>query len=100
MSVEKTIKVKVLKPIGYGGRVEKGEVIEMTEAYVASFGPEYVVPATSAEAEEVDATEEGEEVALKELTLSELREKAKSLDLSTAGTKADLIERIELAQEA
>lgn len=99
MSVEKTIKVKVLKPIGYGGRVEKGEVIEMTEAYVASFGPEYVVPATSAEAEEADTTA-GEEKPLKELSLSELREKAKSLDLSTAGTKADLIERIELAQEA
>lgn len=99
MSVEKTIKVKVLKPIGYGGRHEAGAIIDMTEGYVDSFGPEYVVPADSASAEEADTTT-GEEKELSDLTVSELREKAKSLDLPSGGSKADLIERIELAKNA
>lgn len=98
MSAEKTIKVKVLKPIGYGGRQEPGAIIDMTEGYVASFGPEYVVPANSAEAETADATT-GEEKELSDMTVGELREKAKSLDLPSGGSKADLIERIELAKE-
>lgn len=97
MIVEKTIKVKVLKPIGYGGRVEKGEVIEMSEDYVNSFGPEYVVPVDSAEADETGSTE-GDEKPLDEQNLTELRATAKSLDLSTSGSKADLVERIELAK--
>jgi glycerol-3-phosphate cytidylyltransferase-like family protein len=96
---EKTVKVKVLKPIGYGGRVEKGEVIEMTEDYVKSFGPDYVVLADSAEADEAGATE-GDAKELSDMTVGELREKAKSLDLPSGGSKADLIERIELAQNA
>lgn len=90
------MKVKVLKPIGYGGRIERGEIIEMSEDYVKSFGPEYVVPAESAEAEEAGAGVE-ETKPLDEQTLSELRATAKSLNLSTAGTKADLVERIKLA---
>lgn len=96
---EKTVKVKVLKPIGYGGRHEAGAIIDMTEGYVASFGPEYVVPADSASVEKADTTT-GEEKELSDLTVSELREKAKSLDLPSGGSKADLIERIELAQNA
>lgn len=99
MSAQKTIKVKVLKAIGYSGRVERGEVIEMTEDYVAAFGPEYVVPVDSVSAEDADTTV-GEEKALKEMTLKELRDKAKSLDLPSGGSKADLIERIELAKNA
>ena len=91
------MKVKVLKPIGYGGRVERGEIIEMSEDYVKSFGPEYVVPVDSAEADETDTTD-GDEKPLDEQSLSELRATAKSLNLSTAGTKADLVERIELAR--
>lgn len=34
---------KVLKPIAEGGRVERGEIIELTEERAAAIGPEYVV---------------------------------------------------------
>lgn len=35
---------KVLKPIGWSGRRERGEVIEMTEAEASAFGPDYLEP--------------------------------------------------------
>ena len=90
--------MKVLKPIGYGGRHERGAILEMEETYVASFGPEYVVPVDSVETEDTGNDVEGEK-EIGAMTVGELREKAKSLGLSTSGTKADLVERIELSQE-
>lgn len=36
------MQVRILKPLAYDGRRERGEVIEMDVATVASYGPEYV----------------------------------------------------------
>lgn len=33
---------KVLKPIGWSGRRERGEVIEITEAEASAYGPDYL----------------------------------------------------------
>jgi len=87
---------KVLKPIGYGGRQEKGAVIEIDEAYAKAIGSEYVVEAGKGE---VATTETVEEKAVEEMSLAELKAKAKALKLPATGSKADLIERINLASK-
>ena len=84
---------KVINPIAHplGGRVERGEVILLTESEALNFGAN-VSPVIS---EKVEV--KVEEVSIEKLSLLELRAKAKELDLSTSGSKADLIERISLS---
>ena len=85
-------KFKVQYPVAYGGRREKGEILELTEEQASRLG-DAVSPVES----EVTAPEEVEEKDLDEMSADELKEKAIELELPTSGTKADLIERITLA---
>mgnify|MGYP003402565881 CR=1 FL=1 len=87
---------KVLKPIGYGGRQEKGAVIEIDEAYAKAIGSEYVVEADKGEVA-TDTTVV--EKPVDKMSLAELKDKAKQLKLPATGSKADLIERINLASK-
>lgn len=85
---------EVLKPIGYGGRQEKGAILELPEDVASAFGSEYV--RESNKEATVVAKGEKEETPLKGMKLAELRKKAKELGLDESGTKPDLIDRITL----
>lgn len=87
---------KVLNPIGYSGRVERGEVIEMADDVAANYGPEYVELFSTVEEK---AIEDDTETDVTKLTVAQLRIKAEEMGLATTGTKADLIERITLSIE-
>lgn len=41
---------RALRPLGLGTRVEAGEVVELTDAEAASWGPDYVISITDEEA--------------------------------------------------
>ena len=88
---------KVLKPIGYGGRIEKGEIVELPTEIAENFGSEYVELVSTETEKEIEQETEQD---ITKLTLAQLRIKAEELKLSTTGTKADLIERITLALDA
>ncbi len=53
---------KVLKPIGWSGRRERGEVLEMTEAEASAFGPDYLEPVVP----KTDEKDAGDELPTKE----------------------------------
>jgi len=89
-------KYKVLLPIAYGGRSEKGSVVEMSDDEAKAYGPDYVQPFTAHTTEDVLE----DETALADMSLIALKNKAKALGLSTGGGKADLIERITLHTDA
>jgi len=88
-------KYKVLQPIGYGGRQEKGTILEIEESYAEAIGSDFVVEVGK---DEVASSEAGSETSVDEMSLAELKDKAKELKLPVGGSKADLIERIKLAQ--
>lgn len=75
-----------------GDRVPRGTELEMSQEDAARFG-EQVVPAGEAQAEPVA---EVEQKALEDMTKAELEGEAAKRGISTSGTKADLIERIQL----
>lgn len=109
------------------GRVPKGAIVELTTKEAAAFGDEYLEP-TKEKAEnksfgvnedptatqtisgdpvETKATGDDEtdpantdEDDLSAKSNKELKEIAKSLELPTSGTNADLVERITLAKAA
>lgn len=95
--MNETKKYKVVKPIGWNGRREKNAIVNLTEDEASAFGPEYVIPFK--EEEEKVPEESLQEKPLAELSLSELRRLATELKLSITGSKADLVERIELARK-
>lgn len=80
-----------------GDRIEKGEVVDIKESLAQSIGADYLKPVDEADAKEVATEPEVEETDLESLSHAELKEKAEELGLSTKGNKADLIERISLA---
>lgn len=88
-------KYEVLKPIGFGGRREKGEILDLSKAEADNFGAEYVKEVGASEA--IKKTVEKKPVD--KMTLKELQAFAKELELDTAGSKADLVERITLHLE-
>lgn len=88
-------KYKVLNPISFGGRRERGEIVEMTDETAKAIGPDYVI-----EAGKTETVSEPEEVkGIEEMSKSELMVEAEKRGLAKSGSKADLIERIELAEE-
>lgn len=101
MSQDTRKQYKVLRPIGFSGRQERGTVVSMTDDEARAFGPEFVVPFVAGE-EVADApakpTVETEDLSA--LKVAELREMAEGLGLDTDGTKADLVERITLHKNA
>lgn len=90
------MKYKILLPIAYGGRIEKGTVCELPEDVARAYGSEYVVPADTHDT--VDAVID--ETPIADMTLLQLRDKAEALGLSKGGSKTDLIERITLHTES
>lgn len=86
-------KYKVLHPIAYSGRRERGQVVEIPDADAASYLKPGLVEPYEGNAEPVN---EPAEAPLEEMTAEELKAKAKELGLPTSGSKADLKERIEL----
>lgn len=95
MSNQEKKSYEVLKPIGFGGRREKGEILNLTEAEAKNFGDEYVKEVGSSEV--VKKTVEKKPVD--KMTLKELQAFAKELELDVSGSKADLVERITLHLE-
>ena len=88
---------EVLKPISFGGRIEKGDTVRMTEAEAENHGSDYLVEVgKKVSTEEV----EEEEKALEDMTQKELSAKAKELELKSTGTKPELLERIQLHEES
>lgn len=90
------MKYKILLPIAYGGRIEKGTVCELPEDVAKAYGPEYVVPADTHDTVDVEL----DETPVADMTLMQLRDKAEALGLSKGGSKTDLIERITLHTES
>lgn len=80
-----------------GDRVEKGTVIELSVEDAARLDPADITPAEEVIEEVIEAPAEA---PLEDLSLAELKDRAKALGLSTSGSKADLQERIALAVEA
>lgn len=86
---------KVLTPIGWNGRREKGEVIALTEKEASAYGPAYVeevVPEETA----AEAKASLSEIPVEKLKYEQAKTLAKELGLPTDGTKADLQDRIAL----
>ncbi len=83
---------EVLHPIAWGGRLERGETVEMTDEEASAFAPGMLKSAGT-----VAPKADEEVVAVADMNLTQLRAKAKELELDASGSKADLIERITLA---
>ena len=83
---------KVLNPIAHSGRIERGEIVLLTEDEASNFAGnvELVTPVADVVAEP--------EKPIDDMELLELKAKAEKLGLSTEGSKADLQERITLAE--
>lgn len=75
-----------------GDRVPTGTVIELTADEAKNFGAS-VVPFDSTPGV---APEPEPEVAVEDMSVDQLKDKAKELGLKATGSKADLIERITL----
>jgi len=88
---------KVLLPIGYSGRQEKGTILDLEENVAKAYGDEYLVEVSAITESEEDSQNSTDEKSVEEMSLAELKEKAASMQLPITGSKADLIERINLA---
>lgn len=77
-----------------GDRIEKGTELELTAEDVAHLDPVDVTAVDGASAPAVE--EPAPDVPLEEMSQALLKERAKELGLSAAGSKADLQERIML----
>lgn len=76
-----------------GDRLDKGADIDLTPDEVAHFDPSDITALGDIPAPE---EEDAEPVAFEDMNVAQLRERAKELGLSAAGSKADLTERIQL----
>lgn len=79
-----------------GTRVEKGAEVELDENLAAGLMSDLVKVESEIVVEEKEVEKSTEDI--NEMTISELKAKAGELGLSTKGTKADLIERLNLAK--
>lgn len=88
------MRYKTICPITFmGDRVEAGGLVETTPEDAARYGGD-LVPADPVTVETPD--EEPEPVPVDQMTVVQLKDRAKELGLSTSGSKADLVERIKL----
>lgn len=98
MSKENSIKeYKVLKPIGWNGRRERGEIIRLSDEEASAYAPDMI---TLNKPEPVEETVSPEDVPVEELKKAQLEELATKMGLDASGSKADLIERINLAKDS
>jgi len=89
---------KVLRPIGWNGRREKGAIIRLTEEEASAYSKDLITPVVAV-AEVVDNKVKLEDMPLEDLKFAELKQLAENLKLDTSGTKADLLERIKLSRQ-
>jgi len=87
-------KYKVLNPIAWGGRKERGEIVEMSDVEASNFPNNLLLESKAIEIEENKLNEPRKD--LSEMSKNELKEEAEKLGLSSEGSKADLLERITL----
>src|SRR5689334_21326561 len=80
----------------HGSRVEKQTEIELTDEQAANFGPADLSPVDKASTGEEPAPAD---VAVEDMTADQLKAKAKELGLASTGTKAAILERIQLHLE-
>lgn len=90
MSVYRTIVALSIK----GDRVEKGTEIELSPEDVAHLDPADITLASDAENQ--SGADAAQAVPVEEMSHAELKEHAKTLGLAASGSKADLLERIQL----
>jgi len=81
-----------------GSRVERGTELEMSQEDAARLAGN-VVPVTDSNIS-TEPTPEPEAKELEDMSKAELEEAAAERGLATSGTKAELIERIQLHDEA
>ena len=79
-----------------GTRIEKGQEIELDDDFAKGLAGDLIKVGDEVVTE---TPTQAVEVATEELSLDQLKAKAKELGLSTRGSKADLIERISLADK-
>ena len=77
-----------------GDRVERGTEIELSAEEAARLDPADISPMSDIPAPEPEPVPTDKPLA--EMSAAELKERAKELGLSVSGSKADLLERIEL----
>lgn len=87
---------KVINPIGLDGRRERGEIISLSDADAGT----HLEAGNIALHTPVKAATPADPKDVSELSVKELREKAKELGLDATGSKADLVERIQLHEQA
>lgn len=76
-----------------GDRVAKGTEVELSDEEAAHLDPADLTPSTDRPVIDVEVVEV---VALEDMSHAQLKDRAKELELSAAGSKADLQERIAL----
>lgn len=94
--MSKTNEYKVLQPIGWNGRREKGEVITLTEEEASSYSSDLITLVTPAPVEEEENIVPLAERDINTLKHAELKTLAAELGLEATGTKADLVDKINL----
>ena len=77
-----------------GDRIERGSEIELSAAEAANLDPADITLVSRIPAPEPEAP--AEDVAVEDMSLPQLKARAKEIGLATSGSKADLIERITL----
>lgn len=100
-------KYRILHPVGYNGRRERGEIVEAPEGRFSPDMAERIEDEqeaqTPTETEEEAPTEEAAEqeaqTPTEERSKEQLQEDAAERGLPTSGSKADLVERIKLHDE-
>ena len=88
------MRYEALRPLAVNGDyIAKGGEVELTDEEAKRFDPADLSPVDTAP---VVPAEPGPEKPVEEMNANELKAKAKELGLSTAGSKAALLERIQL----
>jgi hypothetical protein len=77
-----------------GDRVVAGSEIELNEQQVQRFDPADITPVSAIPAPDPEIALA--DIPLEEMTYEQLKARAKELDLSASGSKADILERITL----
>lgn len=88
------MRYEALRPLAVNGDyIAKGVEVELTDEEAKRFDPADISPVDTAP---VAPAEPEPEKPVDEMNQNELKAKAKELGLSTTGSKADLLERIQL----
>jgi hypothetical protein len=100
---------RILKPVGYSGRREKGEIVEAPEGTFSPDEAEIVkdnpieeqsaAPVSQGGDENAEAQQPAGDTPIEEQSVDQLKESAKARGLPISGSKAELVDRINLYDE-